>query len=113
MKLLKEELIECLTTLKGQAREFGDNNTFMVDININSLNYVIDTTIKELDREQKTGIWEKVSDGYGITDKYFICKCSECGDTVWCYLGSEREWKYCPSCGVKMIHSKEVKICSN
>lgn len=104
---MNRDVINYLTILKKQARKFGDN-TLLSDIPIDSVNFVIDSTLNALEQEQKIGIWEKVSDGFGITDKAFLCKCSECGDTIWCYLGSEREWKYCPSCGVKMIHSKEV-----
>lgn len=44
------ELIEVLTTLKEQARYYGDN-TFIWSINIDSFNFVIDSAIKALKQE--------------------------------------------------------------
>lgn len=96
MKLRKEELIECLTTLKEQAREFGDNNTFMVDIKIDSLNYVIDTTIKELEQEQKTGYWIVMCEGFSPLE------CSQCASVQF------KKSNYCPSCGARMSESEDV-----
>lgn len=58
-------------------------------------------------QEQKTGHWKKVTH-YGITSSAYICECSECGDTVWVYFGTDRAWKYCPSCGAKMSEDKDV-----
>lgn len=45
--MTKEELIESLTILEEQAREFGDD-TFIRDIKIDSFNFVIDSAIKAL-----------------------------------------------------------------
>jgi hypothetical protein len=48
--MTNEELIEALTTLKEQAQHYGDN-TFVWSINIDSFNFVIDSTIKALEQE--------------------------------------------------------------
>lgn len=54
------------------------------------------------------GHWIKLSGGYGLASKAWICKCSECDDTLWVYVDTDREWKYCPSCGAKMSEDEEV-----
>ena len=46
------------------------------------------------------GEWKPCS--HYDSDTHMICECSVCGDTVWVYYNSEREWNYCPNCGAKM-----------
>ena len=59
--------------------------------------------IKNLPSAQLTGRWIVVSDGYGNGEATAcICECSECKDTIWVYKKSDRKWKYCPNCGVRM-----------
>jgi formamidopyrimidine-DNA glycosylase len=60
----------------------------------------VETAVKMMEQEAKTGHWIKVSDGYG--DNAYICECSECKDTVWVYKDADRKWNYCPNCGCRM-----------
>lgn len=46
------------------------------------------------------GEWKPCS--HYDSNTHMICECSVCGDTVWVYYNSEREWNYCPNCGAKM-----------
>lgn len=56
----------------------------------------------------KHGKWTVVSDGYGSgCTSACICECSLCGDTLWVYKDTDREWKYCPNCGAKMDKGDE------
>ena len=65
--MTREELIESLTTLKGQAHNSG-GNSFVWDINLDSFNFVIDNAIKVLEQEpceyydtyNKTCRWSEV-----------------------------------------------------
>lgn len=52
--MTREELIQFLTLLKEQARNSGAN-TFVWDVKIDSFNFVIDSVIKALAQESKTG----------------------------------------------------------
>lgn len=56
----------------------------------------------------KQGKWTVVSDGYGSgCTSACICECSLCGDRVWVYKDTEREWNYCPNCGAHMKRDGE------
>lgn len=51
--------------------------------------------------QPKTGHWIVVNDGY--VGNAYICKCSECEDSIWVYSDADKKWNYCPNCGTKMI----------
>jgi hypothetical protein len=92
------ETIKMLTILKKQAKEnilFSD--TLICDVNLYSFNFAIDSAIKLLKQEPKTGHWV-VSEAFGFGN---ICECSECNKSVWIYKDAD-PWNYCPKCGIKM-----------
>lgn len=95
--MTREELIKSLTLLKEQASSSG-GNTFVWDINIDSFNFVIDSAIKALEQEPKTGHWiEEFNDIEG--EVRFTCSC--CGKYQ--LFGTD----FCYNCGAKMVEPQE------
>ena len=98
--MTREELIESLTLLKEQARN-SVANTFVWDVNIDGFNFVIDSAVKALEQESKTGHWREDIDNNRRWDRVRFY-CSECGD--WQTYGKTH---YCPNCGAKMESEKK------
>ena len=95
-----------MTTEK--AIEFGKIFLKSIENEKGSATYeFVETAVKMMEQETKTGYWIKVSDGYG--DNAYICECSECKDTVWVYKDADRKWNYCPNCGCRMSEGSDEK----
>lgn len=73
----------------------GKENTEKVEVSVLQLNRVIQSIEDEL---PKVGHWKVVSDR--IVDTACICECSWCEEKVLIYKDA---WRYCPSCGARMI----------
>lgn len=92
------ETIKMLTILKKQAKEnvlFSD--TLIDDVKLDSFNFAMNSAIKLLKQEPKTGHWV-IAEEFGFGN---ICECSECKESVWIYKDTDT-WNYCPKCGLKM-----------
>ena len=88
-----------------KAIEFGKIFLKSIENEKGSATYeFVETAVKMMEQEPKTGHWIKVSDGYG--DNAYICECSECKDTVWVYKDADRKWNYCAHCGCRMKGSE-------
>lgn len=114
--MTREELIESLTLLKEQARNSG-SNTFVWDIKIDSFNFVIDSAIKALDQEPKTGHWLMPDKNY--SPKIWR-KCSCCGTHLEKFTKHisfdgdvnyiENIMNYCRICGADMREVEDENI---
>ena len=77
----------------------GKENTEKVEISVCQLNRVIQVIEEEL---PKVGHWKVISNR--IVDTAYICECSECEEKVLVYKDA---WRYCPSCGARMIPQED------
>lgn len=93
---IRFEILKMLTILKEQAI-YSDSDTLIKYISLDSFDFVIDSAIKLLKQEPKTGHWV-IAEEFGFGN---ICECSECKESVWIYKDTDT-WNYCPKCGLKM-----------
>lgn len=100
------ETIEMLKMLKEQALK-SHNDTAVLEVKIDSFNFVLNEAIKALEQKEKTGHWVNAKVGKLFPSNDF--KCSECGnlldfDGVNCGRGDAN---YCPNCGARMTESED------
>ena len=60
----------------------------------------------------KHGHWVDTneSEKYGLDPELAICKCDQCGETIYVHFNDPHRWNYCPQCGSKMSEEVLIKL---